>query len=233
MKEHIQKAHEIKESATSKYRELLQKMNGEISEINNDFRLSPEGKQYLISDLKKEYKEELMKLAKQIKAEYQLELSKAKISAEKVLESPIKKPDENVIGKYREQVEELKTRVMLSLKPETAKDMVSEFVKGIDDPYLANEFKKEFATVITPIISNVHGAEGAKIKHALTETYDKLNKDFMTDEQREAKQIIESTGSMASAKVFNYTVLQSVSDSFGRDAAAIVNEPEKYFQDEN
>ncbi|MGM7724375.1 hypothetical protein [Metabacillus sp. Hm71] len=230
MKNNITKAHEILNGSTGRYRELLDKMEKEIKKVKDDKKFSDHGKDVIIREIKKDFEEDLMKLSQQIKKEYQGELSKAKAVAEKALDNPTKKPDEKAIAKYRQQVEELKTKVMLSLKPDSAKGLVEDFVKGINDPYFANEFRTEFASVITPILSNVGGPEAAQIKHALSGTYEKLSDGFLTDEQREAKEVIESVDHMMGSRVFNFSVIDSVNGAFGRSISEQVNDPDSYFE---
>lgn len=223
MRESINQAHEILNGATGRYRELLTKMETEIKQIKSDVKFSDQGKEFLIKELKNDFIEDLLKLSQQIKSEYQSELQKAKSAAEKSLDTPLKKPDEKAIGKYRQQVEELKTKVMLSLQPESAKGLVEEFVKGISDPYFANEFRNEFATVITPIISTA-GQNAGQIKHDLAGTYEHLGNGFLSDEQKEAQRVIEAADGMMGTRVFNYSVLNSVNGEFGADVVAKLKE---------
>jgi hypothetical protein len=223
MKQNIDQAYEILNGATGRYGELLTKMQEEIKKVKKDEKFSEQGKQFLIKELKNDFTEDLLKLSQQIKSEYQSELQKAKSVAEKSLDAPLKKPDEKAVSKYRQQVEDLKTRVMLSLQPESAKGLVEEFVKGISDPYFANEFRNEFATVITPIISTA-GQNAGQIKHDLAGTYEHLGNGFLSDEQREAQRIIETADSMMKSRVFNYSVLNSVNGEFGADTVAKLKE---------
>ncbi|MCJ7991117.1 hypothetical protein MUB15_20580 [Priestia sp. OVS21] len=223
MKQNIDQAYEILNGATARYGELLTKMQEEIKKVKKDEKFSEQGKQILIKELKNDFKEDLLKLSQQIKSEYQTELQKAKSVAEKSLDAPLKKPDEKTVSKYRQQVEDLKTRVMLSLQPESAKGLVEEFVKGISDPYFANEFRNEFATVITPIIST-SGQNAGQIKHDLAGTYEYLGNGFLSDEQREAQRVIETADSMMDSRVFNYSVLNSVNGEFGADTVAKLKE---------
>lgn len=229
MRNHIQNAHEILGGSTAKYSELLKSMDKEIASIRNDKKYSDDGKAFLIREAKKDFQEDLMKLSKQIKVEYQLELAKAKEAAAKIMDAPVKAPDEKSIAKYKEQVEDLRTKVMLSMKPESAKDLVKGFADILSDPYFANQFKQDFAGIITPLISSVQGTQGAAIKHELSGTYEKLSEGFLSDAQKEARQVLESAENMANSRVFNYTVLESVKQNFGREVSAQVNDPDAFF----
>lgn len=230
MKTNIEAAHQIKQNSTTKYLELTRKMQAEIAQIRTSKSLSRIGKDLAIKSLKDDYKEDLIKLAKQIKDEYQGELKKAKAAAEKLLDAPLKQPDEKTMAKYHEQVEELKTNVMLSLKPSSAKALVQDFAKSISDPFIARDFRNQFSSVITPIIGSVSGAEAGEIKLALSEVYGRLNSSFATDEQKEAQGVIEAVEGMMDARIFNFAVSDSVGQQFERGTFEQMNNPESYFE---
>ncbi|USK33063.1 hypothetical protein LIT25_21330 [Bacillus sp. F19] len=230
MKTNIEAAHLIKQNSTTKYLELMKKMQADIAQIRTSKTLSRIGKDLAIQSLKDDYKEDLLRLSKQIKDEYQGELNKAKATAEKLLDAPLKQPDEKTMTKYRAQVEELRTNVMLSLKPSSAKALVQDFVKSISDPFIASDFCSQFSSVITPIISSATGAEAGEIKLALSEVYGRLNSSFATDEQKEAKEVIEAVEGMMDARIFNFAVSDSVGQQFERGTFEQMNNPESYFE---
>ncbi|EKN66039.1 hypothetical protein BABA_17387 [Neobacillus bataviensis LMG 21833] len=225
MREHIQKAHEIQQATTGQYRALMMMLKEEESKIGKDATLSELGRKQKIAELKKQHGRQLMQFAKQAKDDYQTEVIRAKGKAERFLENPNKKPDDAAVKKYERGLAELKTRVLLSTRADRAAEMISEFAKGIEDPYIANQFRDQYAEVITPIIPQADGT----VKSNLSKLYDKLESDFITDEQREAKQIIEQADSMFSAKLFNPTVIDNVKDSYDRRVADYINTPDTFF----
>ncbi len=170
-----------------------------------------------------------MRLTQDIKKEYQNELKGAKAAAEKILEAPAAKPDEKALTKYRAEFEELKTKVLLSLKPGSAKSLVESFAKEIKDPYIAREFRNEFASVITPIISTA-GSEAPAIKNALSKVYSHLNDGFMTEAQKEAYSTIETVDSMINLKVYSPAVSDSVDQYLGRGTSQQMSNPDEFFE---
>lgn len=233
MREHIQRAYQIREGVTSQYRSIMMKLQENEAKINQDVTLSPVGKKEKIAQLRKEHGRELMKFAKQVKDEFQMEIIKAKGKAERFLDNPNKKPDEAILRKYERSLNDLKTRVLLSLRSDRAAEMVTQFAKGIEDPYIANQLREQFAEVITPILSKVDGADGAKIKANLTQLYDRLENDFITDEQHEAKEVIENADALFNTKLFNPTVIDNVKQTYDRRIADYINTPDTFFHLEN
>jgi hypothetical protein len=229
MRENIQKAHEIRNGVTGQYRSIMMKLQEKEAKIKQDVNLSTVGQQEQIAKLKKEHSRELMQFAKQVKDEYQMEVIRAKGKAERFLENPNKKPDDSTLKKYEHSLNDLKTRVLLSIRPDRAAEMVAEYAKGIEDPYIASQLREQFAEVITPIISQANGADGAKLKASLTDVYSKLESNFITDEQSEAKQVIEQADAMFSAKLFNPLVIDNIKDSYDRRTADYINTPDTYF----
>ncbi|MFF8619386.1 hypothetical protein, partial [Streptomyces sp. NPDC015350] len=141
MRKYLEQANELAGGTTSKYLELVKKLKEEEAAIRRDIKLSTHGQDYAIGLLKKDFQEELISLSKQVKRDYLYKLEQAKKEAEKVLINPVKKADEQTMSKYTQQVNELKAKVMLAIRPEAAVKLVTEFVDGITDPYVASQFR--------------------------------------------------------------------------------------------
>ncbi|MEE6133991.1 hypothetical protein [Priestia sp. GS2] len=216
MKTNIIQANEILNESSGRYRELTQRFTSESSKIRQDIKLSDEGKRLLLDSLKEDYKDEVKRLKTQVECEYLEALQKAKADSERVLEKTLAKPSEKELSKYAEAVNELKTNVLLALNPGAAQETVTKFAAGINDPYIANQFKQEFGNIIGPIIVNA-GASAPGIKQTLAKTYEHLSTGFMTDEALEARHSLEQVEQMQHAKVFSGAVLDNVKATFGED----------------
>jgi hypothetical protein len=225
MKEHISKAHEIMNGATAQYRELAEKLSQAEQQIRQDKTLSAHGQRLKVQELKKQHSRQIMEFAKKTKDEFQIEVIRAKGKAERLLDNPHKKPSDATIQKYERGLKDLKTRVMLALRPEKAAELVKEFAEGINDPYIAGQFREHFSDVITPIIQQVR----PEAKSDLIKLYDKLDSEFKTEEQREAQQIMEQADAMFSAKIFKPAVTDHIKGSYGSRYADYVNQPDMYF----
>ncbi|MGQ8813083.1 hypothetical protein [Bacillus sp. NA_165.1] len=228
MREHIEKARTIQKEATEKYLELQKELQGDIEKVKADPTLSEIGRTGKIEELQKEHGQKLIEFAKQLKNEYQIEVIRAKGSAERFLEKPNNKPSDFKVQLFEQGFTDLKTRIMLSLNSTRAIELISEFVKGIDDAYLANQLRNQFTELISHVIQYVDVSEGARVKADLLKIYSKLETDFITDEQNEARQIIDEAEVMFGTNLFNSIVIDSVREFYRHNFADYINKPDMY-----
>lgn len=224
MRKYLDEAHGVTSRATAHYLELVKKFKAEESEIRRDPRWTADGQEYYLKGIKKDYEEDVVRMSKELKGEYLSWIDKAKKEAEKVLSSPVKQADEQKLAKYSQSVNELKAKVMLALRPESSAKLVTDFVSEIDDPYIAAQFRQEFSTVIGSVIP------GAKpeVKQQLAAAFDKLESDYITDEVKEARDVLEMAESMEKGTIFNYSVLDNAKDTFGAQFVPFINNPDAY-----
>lgn len=117
---------------------------------------------------------------------------------------------------------------MLSLNSTRALELISEFAKGIDDAYLANLLRNQFTELISHVIQYVDVSEGARVKVDLLKIYYKLETDFITDEQNEARHIIDEADVMFGASLFNSIVIDSIREFYRHNFADYINKPDMY-----
>ncbi|ASN05309.1 hypothetical protein [Virgibacillus necropolis] len=233
MRENITKAREIEQSVNRKYIELREEAHREIGKATSNTDLSPEGRQKQAQRLRQKYAGEVINLAKELKSDYQAEVTKAKVAAQKELEKETKKPDEVKVKKFESNFNDLKTKIMLSNNSQESNKQLLEFVKSIEgEPYLANRLKDDFASVISPILSNAGDQRSVfELRKSLEGTFNHLNTVSLTEEQREAKEVYDLSGSLYDAKLFSPVAMDNARDIFGRELPRYLNDPDSYPQD--
>ncbi|HDR3895212.1 hypothetical protein [Bacillus sp. FSL W7-1334] len=229
MKEHIEKARKIQEGVTSQYLELQKALQEELEEVKRDLTLSEIGRAQKSEQLQKEHGKKLMEFAKQVKNDFQAAVTKAKVSAERFLLENVDKesntkPSDTKVKLFEQGLSDLKIRIMLSTNPTRALERINQFVDSIDDAYLANQLRNQFAE----LIQCVGESGGATVKAELLKVYNKLETDFITEDQREAKQIINQADTLFGLSLFNSIVVDSVREFYGHNYADYINRPEMY-----
>jgi predicted HD phosphohydrolase len=228
MKEHIQKVYDIIQGSTGTYRVFQQQLRDEIQKVQRDPKFSEHGREYLIKELKKDKEQELIDLAKMMKKGIREELASAKMKAEKIINAPMKKPNDATIERFRKQLGELKTTIALTPNPARAKQALMEFTGGIEDPYLAEMVREDFGNLIVPIVSGMGGQERGRAQLELQEVFRKLKDDYKSEEYRQAEEILQSAEALEKSDMFDSLVVQVVRTDLGSLAALSINNPDNY-----
>ncbi|MBO1579974.1 hypothetical protein [Bacillus sp. XF8] len=229
MREHIEKARTIQEGVTSQYLELQKALQEELEEVKRDLTLSEIGRAQKSEQLQKEHGKKLMEFAKQAKNDFQTAVTKARVSAERfLLENADKesntKPSDTKVKLFEQGLSDLKIRTMLSPNSTRALELINQFVGSIDEAYFANHLRNQFAE----LIQCAGESGGATVKAELLKIYLKLETDFITDEQNEARQIIDKANVMFGASLFNSIVVDSVREFYRHNFADYINRPDMY-----
>lgn len=230
VRQHFQKAREIEFDSTRFYREFQDSVRQEIAEIRQDRDLSEQGKFRKTEELKKKRGLEFLQKAHVRKQEYLAELAKAQKEADAVVFAALKKPDQTKLERFEKDLRALRTELLLTHRADLAFRKLDEFVKRIDDAYLADMVREQFQDLAMPIISVAGGGEAAKYRLQLAQTFDKLKSDFEPEAVKEARQILEmSKSSSESARLFNPIVEEKAVELFGREHGLFVNRTDEYF----
>jgi hypothetical protein len=228
-RQHYQKAREIEFDSTRFFREFQDKVRQEIADIRLDRDLSEQGKFRKTEELKKKRGLEFLQKAHVRKKEYLAELAKAQKEADAIVFAALKKPDATKLERFEKDLRALKTELLLTHRADLAFRKLDEFVKRIDDAYLADMVREQFQDLAMPIIA-VAGGEAAKYRLQLAQTFDKLKGDFESEAVKEARQILETSKTLTEhARLFDPIVEQKAVELFGHEHGQFVNRTDEYF----
>lgn len=235
VREHIDKARIAESITTSEALERKRKVQAEMSEIMRNRDLSEIGRANAVSTLKQKHGIEFLQDAYQLKQIYMAELRKAKEGADSIVYAKPKKPNAVMLERFEDELKALKTELMLTTRADTAKQKVEAFihkhVKTADDRFFAFRVRDEFQTIATPILETA-GIESAKYRSILGEMFERLDQISLTDDAREARQILDLADSMMErGTLYSGLVIESMTDTLGGEYASYLNKPEVFFED--
>jgi hypothetical protein len=147
------------------------------------------------------------------------------------------------LERFESDLRSLKTELLFTANGEHAYGKLSQFVRKIDDPYLTNIVREQFAELTAAVspsgsaveISLDHPLTGVKmqrpLKSALAEMYQRLKDNFETPDVKEARSIMESAAyQIGSPKMFIDLVTQNATDLLGREHAVYLNDTDTFFE---
>lgn len=235
IREHIDKARLAESLTTSEALERKRKVQAEMGEIMRNRDLSEIGRANAVSTLKQKHGIEFLQDAYKLKQIYMAELKKAREGADAIVYAKAKKPDAVKIERFEEELKALKTELMLTTRAETAKQKVEAFIqkhaKTADDRYFALRVRDGFQQIAAPILESA-GTESAKYRAILGEMFERLDQASLSDDAREARQILDLADAMMErGTLFSGLVVESMTETLGREYASFLNNPEKFFAD--
>ncbi|MDN4073626.1 hypothetical protein [Fictibacillus terranigra] len=230
-----EEAREVQGASSQVIREFQSLIKPELSSIERDPNLSPTGKKAKMDELKKEYGIRILQQANTMKQKYLTKLEKARVSADATIHAGLKKPDDEMVNRFNKSFNQLKVELMLTPRAETAKQKLTEFMAGIQEPYFANQIRESFADVAGNILSAA-GPEKAKYQMELAQLFEKLESDHSTPEVAEAREVLRYVEqAQASPTLFGgFIAADAVTGLVGKEYADHLNSPEAWFaQQEN
>lgn len=225
----IEKSREIKQNSTKLYREFQEQFLKEKRKIELNSDYTAEGKDRLIKSLKKKKSRELLQISKNQRDLYMGNLNKAKELAEEVAFAKLPAVDQKKMERFDKSLSELKTEILLSTNPESAKVKLKKFIKSIDEYSLADKLKANFTELISPVIEQLDSKQKAQFKKDFQNMFDDVRKRSMTDEALETIELMDISNNLSQAKIFNQLVTQKAGENFGNEIASYINRPNDYF----
>jgi hypothetical protein len=238
MNKHMEKAIEIRNGSAGFLNELNRESKSLITKAKTDLLLSAEGRRQKSKQIREEKAVELLKKIHHRKNQYIGHLKKAQQAAKDVLKKPIEKPSDEEIQAFQRALKDLKTTITLSTNPKTSEAKLKTFVSEIKDPYIASLLREEFTSVVGDIISSA-GGEAQQYKMRLFDLYEGLEKDFLSDEHREAQSIVQfSESEIANNRLFMGFApdgmpslhMAAVIEVFGNDYAKWIDKTDAFFE---
>ncbi|QQE73156.1 hypothetical protein KDJ56_14630 [Brevibacillus composti] len=235
IRSHIDKARIAESLTASEALERKRKVQAEMGEIMRNRELSEIGRTKAVAALKQKHGIEFLQDAYKLKQVYMEELRKAKEGADAIVYAKAKKPDAVKLERFEDELKALKTELMLTSRAETAKQKVEAFiqkhVKSADDRYFAFRVRDEFQQIASPILESA-GTESAKYRAILGDMFERLDQISLSDDAREARQILDLADSMIErGSLFSGLVVESMTETLGREYASYLNKPEEFFAD--
>lgn len=239
MNKYMNRAREIKNGTSAFLYAHNQETKTSISKVKTDTMLSPQGRSLKAAEIKVEKGQQLLQLLHQRKNEYVGYLKKAQSAAKEVLKTPIQKASDEEIQEFEKSINDLKTRILLSNDPKKSEEHLKSLVSEIKDPFIASLMREQFASVIGGIISSA-GNDANQYKHRLYDLYEGLEKDFLSEEYLEAKNIVEFTefeiqnNRLVPGLINNEPSVQktAIGELFGYDVANWIDKTDEYFAKE-
>ncbi|MGG6309989.1 hypothetical protein [Paenibacillus macerans] len=228
-KESIVKAHELRNDNTRFYREFNDKVRGEISAVRSDRNLSAEGQAAKVKEIKEKRGKELMQEIYKRRHEFRQHLADAKKHAEDVIYAKIPQPDATKLGRFEEALRVLKTEVMLAVDSKTAAAKLTQFIEGIDDPYLAHKVSEQFGELSGSILAITPKEEAMKMRLELSQHFSGLTAKYESPDATAARGTLESAASMDESAFFIETVRESVNNALGVRYGSFINNTDDYF----
>jgi hypothetical protein len=237
----IERAREIEQSSAGMMLAAKRALTTELSKIETDRRLTDEGKREAAAAAKQKHAIEFLQKSHIMRQEHVANVKKAIREAEKVIYTPPRKPDATKLGRFEDAFKALKTDLMFATSQRSAYDKLREFTGKLDDPYLANRVREDFAELTTKILAIpgngnfVRGTGAASVTtNARTELgglYDGLLKPFESDDLRGARDVLETAQQTGEeGKVHNSLIIMAAAkEAFGTDYSRYMNDTDSFF----
>lgn len=226
IREHIEKAHEIRESATGNYRKSLDSFRSGKALINRLFPGS--GSKQANSVFDRKSRRELFREIQATTKSYRDALSAAKKQAEDLIHAAAPAPDSEIVDRFERRLADLRTELLLTASPETATQRLRSFIAGIDNPYFANRIRQEYVQLAAPIIESA-GSQAGRFKQELSGAFMALKEAALTPEARQAVELHESAEALLQSCIYPQIVKDTISQTLGWKAASFVDTPDYYF----
>lgn len=229
-KEYLEMAYEMKSAATGEYRKLTEKAKVEINAVKGDPDLSPQGREKKAEQLKRKLGVEVMRWAHTYRQMFRTEVEKARISAQKELDKAAPKVDPVKLERFEKEYKRTKTALMLASSTDKAARILSDFISKADESGL----KALVADRYGELAENVLAVSGndPKIRAEMSYQFEQIQREALTTEQAEAKQILDAAEGLEQAKVFVGIVEDNLSGLVGHDYGRFVNDTESFFNRE-
>lgn len=237
----IERMREIEQSSAGIMLSARRALNAELSKIEADRRLTEEGKQEAKTAAKQKHAIEFLQQSHTMRQEYNANLKKAVREAEKVIYTPPRKPDATKLGRFEDAFKSLKTELMFASSQRAAYDKLREFTGKIDDPYIANRVREDFADLTTKILaipgdgSFQKGTGAASVtttaRTELGGMYEGLLKPFESDDFKGARDVLETAQMLEEDPRVHraYVVIDAAQESFGTEYARHINDTDSFF----
>ncbi|WP_240375432.1 hypothetical protein [Bacillus piscicola] len=222
--EAYEQAQEIAGQATTTIHTFQDMYDEQAAKINTDTMLSDTGKAQKREQLNKEMANELFTKLQKDKQSYQESIVKATNRAKDALAAPHKKPHDTDIKLHEKEVNKLKMDALMGHGGQTVMKL-KQYADKIEDPYLAENFINELPSMYERLINkNLTSQE----KTSLHRIYEDMQQKAMTDEQRQAQQILASTEGAFSRQFYNQIHNQPIAQRLGSKYAGILNRPDDF-----
>lgn len=237
----LERAREIEQSSSRVMLDFKSAVTADLAKIEADRRLTDEGKTEAKAEVKQKHAIEFLQKTHNMKQEYIANVKKAVREAEKVIYTPPRKPDATKLGRFEDAFKTLKTELLFATSQRAAYDKLREFTAKIDDPYLANRVKGDFAELTTTILalpggeSFTKGTGGATVttnmRHELGGLYDGLLKPFESDDLKGARDVLETAQMLAEDPRVHrgYIVHDAAKSTFGDEFGRYINDTDSFF----
>lgn len=229
-KEYLEMAYEMKSAATGAYRKLAEKARAEINAVKGDADLSPQGREKKAEQLKRRHGIEVMQFAHTFRQMFRSEVKKARIAAQRELDKAAPKVDPAKLERFEKEYKRAKTSLLLAFSTDKAAQILNSLIGKADEPGLKALLVDRYGELAENVLA-VSGND-PKTRAEMAYQFEGLQREALTPEQAEAKQVLDATEGLECAKVFNGIVEENLSGLAGHEYGRFINDTEKFFSSE-
>lgn len=231
IKEYYESAHSVLNNSNGLYRQFREQFNEEKTKIDTNPNYSATGKKDLTQRLNDRKKAEFMLIAKSQKELFTSYLQEAQKLADSLAYQNVPKVDEVKKERFQKSFNELKTELLLTTNPRSAKDKLKEFIGKIDEYGLFEIVKNEFASLSESMIDKTPQSERGELTKDLRQMYDSVKHNSVPPESHEAYELLDQINMMLERpRIFSLIALDAIEKDLGREAKELANDPEIYFE---
>lgn len=229
-KAHLEKALTIRKQATTAALDFKLVMEQKLASIAADANLSLVGKQNAQREARKKALVDISRKALYLKQGFRANLALARKEAEKVINGKVKKPGDEQVERFKRELRKVKTALMLEIDGKKALKTLESFIDRIPGAHEARMVEDEFSELAAQVIESSGGDRS--VKPHLSRLFERVQNDFVGEEVKEAREIIERVEVLEEADLFKPLEAAAIMDVV-KDAAPPmfdVNKPEKLFE---
>ena len=229
-KAHLEKALTIRKQATTAALDFKLVMEQKLASIAADANLSLVGKQNAQREARKKALVDISRKALYLKQGFRANLALARKEAEKVINGKVKKPGDEQVERFKRELRKVKTALMLEIDGKKALKTLESFIDRIPGAHEARMVEDEFSELAAQVIESSGGDRS--VKPQLARLFERVQNDFVPEEVKEAREILERVEELEEADLFKPLEAAAIRDVI-KDVAPVMydpNKPEKLFE---
>jgi len=204
-------------------KDIFDIVTNEVKDIQEDRTLTPIGMDQKVDEARKRGAYHLANMLNANQNMVKAELNAAETKANKILEQLTPTPPDAELRQFNEKYEELKASLQVNGNARAAGELL-EFMRGVNDPYLANLVTQDYAEL-----------GGALIKHTrdpigVNTLYGTLRSARYTAEQAQARTALQEITQLRQTRSYNSLLELGSDKALGPIGRSAMNDPAGFMQ---
>ncbi|MGG0413148.1 hypothetical protein [Peribacillus simplex] len=219
----------LSESTTGLYRIIQDSFREKRQTIQVSKDYFARGKQKLTESLQRRKTIELKHLVRSQRSLFDQYVSGANKGGESFIHAKTPKVVPVKGEHFNKQLQEVTTEILLC-NAKQGKQLLSTFLKTVDEHAFAAQIKNEFLSLIQPNLSDA-GSDMDIYRQELFGMFEEVKTCLMEPETGEAMSVVEYAQATMHGKFFVGLVEEKAGEHLGKLARMYINKPEQYFAD--